>query len=64
LSAAALAPWPDDRPFDLVNVYQDLIAKKELAGFEVEQRFYEIGSPQGLAELDEMLRRQPLSVAS
>lgn len=64
LSAAALAPSPDDRPFDLVNVYQDLIAKKELAGFEVEQRFYEIGSPQGLAELDEMLRRQPISVAS
>lgn len=61
--AAALAPWPNEKPFDLVDVYQDLIGRKELAGFEVSQRFYEIGSREGLAELDAMLRREPLSVA-
>jgi NDP-sugar pyrophosphorylase family protein len=60
--AAALASCPDDRPFDLVEFYQDLIGRKELAGFEVSQRFYEIGSRQGLAELDAMLRRERLSV--
>ena len=27
----------------------------KLAGFEVGERFYEIGSPAGLAELDELL---------
>lgn len=60
--AEALASWPNDRPFDLAQVYQDLIGKKELAGYEVAQRFYEIGSPQGLAELDALLRRQQESV--
>jgi NDP-sugar pyrophosphorylase family protein len=60
LSAKALGPWADDKPFDLADVYRDLISRNELAGFEVEQRFYEIGSPEGLAELDAMLRRQQL----
>ena len=31
--------------------------KNQLAGYEVKQRFYEIGSPDGLAELDSLLRR-------
>jgi NDP-sugar pyrophosphorylase family protein len=35
--------------FDLATVYQDLLAKGDLAGFEVPTRFYEIGSPSGLA---------------
>jgi NDP-sugar pyrophosphorylase family protein len=45
--------------FDLATLYQQLVAKNQLAGYEVTQRFYEIGSPEGLAELDEFLRRQP-----
>jgi len=40
-----------------------LVARNELAGYEVTQRFYEIGSPQGLAELDAMLRARSLSAA-
>jgi NDP-sugar pyrophosphorylase family protein len=35
---------------DLAGIYQDLLAKDELAGFEVSQRFYEIGTPAGLDE--------------
>jgi NDP-sugar pyrophosphorylase family protein len=62
LHATALAPWPNDSPFDLAQVYQDLIGKKELAGYEVAERFYEIGSPEGLAELDALLRSQQESV--
>jgi NDP-sugar pyrophosphorylase family protein len=62
LDAKALAPWPDGKAFDLADVYRDLIARNELAGYEVEHRFYEIGSPEGLAELDAMLRSQQLSV--
>jgi NDP-sugar pyrophosphorylase family protein len=62
LDSKALAPWPDDKAFDLADVYRDLVSRNELAGFEVEQRFYEIGSPEGLAELDAMLRNQQLSV--
>jgi prepilin-type processing-associated H-X9-DG protein len=40
----------DNEAFDLVSVYQDLLARDELAGFEVPGRFYEIGSPVGLNE--------------
>jgi len=57
-----LGSWPNDKPFDLADVYQELVATDELAGYEVEQRFYEIGSPEGLAELDEVLRREQLSI--
>jgi NDP-sugar pyrophosphorylase family protein len=62
LDSKTLAPWPDGKAFDLADVYRDLVSRNELAGFEVEQRFYEIGSPEGLAELDAMLRSQQLSV--
>ena len=58
LRSEALARWPEERPFDLAEVYQDLISRKELAGYEVTQRFYEIGSQKGLAELDALLRSQ------
>jgi NDP-sugar pyrophosphorylase family protein len=35
---------------DLADVYADLLEKGELAGLEVRERFYEIGSPAGLEE--------------
>ena len=50
LRAQSLASYPDDRPTDLSDVYEDLLARGQLVGFEVEQRFYEIGSPAGLEE--------------
>jgi NDP-sugar pyrophosphorylase family protein len=56
LSAESLASWPDDEPFDLADVYKDLLLKQQLSGYEVTERFYEIGSPEGLAELDAFLR--------
>jgi prepilin-type processing-associated H-X9-DG protein len=40
----------DDEAFDLADVYQDRLAHDDLAGFEVPDRFYEIGSPRGLEE--------------
>jgi NDP-sugar pyrophosphorylase family protein len=40
---------------DLAAVFHDLSLAGELAGLEVFQRFYEIGSPQGLAELERHL---------
>ena len=46
---------PDDAPFDLADTLEGLSRKGELAGYEVSQRFYEIGSPSGLAELDRVL---------
>lgn len=48
-------------PADLAVVYQRLLDEGELAGFEAPQRFYEIGSPRGLAELREFLTGGPLT---
>ena len=50
LQAKALDSYPIDQPFDLATVYQDLVARQQMAGYEVANRFYEIGSHKGLEE--------------
>ena len=55
LRAEAFAPWHADQGFDLAEVYESLIAKGQLAGLEVQERFYEIGSREGLSETDHLL---------
>jgi len=50
LQARVFKAYPPDTVIDLASIYQDLIAKGELTGFEVAERFYEIGSPDGLEE--------------
>jgi NDP-sugar pyrophosphorylase family protein len=52
----AFADFPRDEPVDLADVQKALVARGDLAGYEVRERFYEIGSPSGLAELDRKLR--------
>lgn len=52
LSAEVLATYPDDHPFDLAEVYRTLSMQGRLAGMEVKQRFYEIGSHSGLKEAE------------
>jgi len=42
---------PDDTAYDLARLYQFLLGKGELAALEVDERFYEIGSVEGLEEL-------------
>jgi len=54
--AEAFAGYPEDRPLDLAQVYQDLLAKNDLTGYEVTERFYEVGSPQGLADTEEHVK--------
>lgn len=58
LSAAALRRYDDGRPLDLAEVYRDLLAERQLAGYEVHERFYEIGSPAGLAETRARIQRR------
>lgn len=41
--------------FDLEELFSAVVAQKEMAGYEVTERFYEIGSKSGLAELREYL---------
>lgn len=43
---------------DLAALYRVLAARGELCGFEAHERFYEIGSPQALAETDWFLRHE------
>ena len=46
---------PAGEVWDLSAVQHRLAADGRMAGFEVHQRFYEIGSPKGLAELETAL---------
>jgi NDP-sugar pyrophosphorylase family protein len=41
---------------DLATLYQDLLADGDLAAFEAAERFYEIGSVEGIRELAEVLQ--------
>jgi NDP-sugar pyrophosphorylase family protein len=49
-TAKAFDRVPAEQAFDLADLYQAILADGELAGLEISQRFYEIGSPEGLAE--------------
>jgi NDP-sugar pyrophosphorylase family protein len=53
----AFDAFPRDRVVDLEEVQKALLARGELAGYEVATRFYEIGSHAGLQELDRLLRK-------
>jgi len=50
LRSEVFAPYPVGEPIDLEAVYRGLLARGELAAFEVTHRFYEIGSHEGLEE--------------
>ncbi|MGH2692808.1 MAG: nucleotidyl transferase, partial [Actinomycetota bacterium] len=50
LPIAAFEAFPPDRAFDLEEVLSGLVAARELAAFEVQERFYEIGTPESYAE--------------
>jgi NDP-sugar pyrophosphorylase family protein len=54
--ASVFEKFPADEKFDLADVMQKLVQEKQLAGYEVSERFYEMGSPAGLAELETLLQ--------
>ena len=54
--AGAFDGFPRDAVVDLAEVQKSLVARGQLAGYEVKERFYEIGSPEGWRELDQLLR--------
>ena len=55
----AFEEWPSDQPFDLAAVMTRLVERQQMAGWEVKERFYEIGSHEGLEELNVLLASQP-----
>ena len=56
LRAEVIAGKPADTVFDLADIYAELARGGDLTGYEVNTRFYEIGSPAGLRETDALLR--------
>ena len=54
--APVFKAYTSDQPFDLAEVMGRLVHERQLAGYEVRERFYEIGSPAGLAELESLLQ--------
>ena len=58
LQATVLGHYPDSEPFDLSKVYNELSMAQQLAGYEVFDRFYEIGSIQGIADTQTYLLQQ------
>jgi len=61
VSPIILEEIPDGQPYSLDNLYHRLAGEGGLAGYEVFQRFYEIGSPKGLEELRFKLAPQALT---
>jgi N-acetyl-alpha-D-muramate 1-phosphate uridylyltransferase len=57
LSHDVFARYPGADIIDLSDICRDLSLSGDLAGLEVEQRFYEIGSRQGIADMEEFLAR-------
>ena len=59
LRRESVAELPAGQPSDLADLYSRLVAEGRMAGHEVFQRFYEIGTPAGLAETERYLRERP-----
>jgi N-acetyl-alpha-D-muramate 1-phosphate uridylyltransferase len=55
LRADVLRGYSAGTPFDLADVFSTLAGEGRLAGFEVRERFFEIGSAQGLADTERYL---------
>jgi MurNAc alpha-1-phosphate uridylyltransferase len=58
LRREVVAGIPEGMPLGLHAVQQDLANRKRLRAYVARERFHEIGSPGGLAELDEYLRKR------
>lgn len=57
LEAAAVGARPAGGVWDLADLYRDLAQEQRLAGYEVAERFYEIGSHAGILETEAFLQR-------
>jgi NDP-sugar pyrophosphorylase family protein len=55
LKRSALNEMPDDRPVDLAELYTRMVDEGRMVGFEVTNRFYEIGTPASLEEARQYL---------
>ncbi|MBI4057282.1 MAG: NTP transferase domain-containing protein [Elusimicrobia bacterium] len=57
LRREALSLIPSDRPSSQDQLWSQLISRRELLSFETSQRFYEIGSLEGLEEFRQLMEK-------
>ena len=57
LKKSTLSLVSPNQVYSLDELYQQLIPREELLAYEVNERFYEIGSPGGLAEFREVVSK-------
>lgn len=62
LHRRAFEPFASQSVFDLALVYEDLVSRRQLLGFEVTNRFFEIGSIQGIEDLESHLKKKSPNV--
>jgi NDP-sugar pyrophosphorylase family protein len=48
---------PEEEPYNLEELYRTLISEEEMSAFEVKQRFYQIGSFEGLEEFKNLVEK-------
>ncbi len=53
-----LSDFPSHTPFLLDKIFQRLISKGELLAFETKQRFFEIGSSEGLSDFKKLILKK------
>lgn len=54
---AAFDGFPREAAVDLSDIQKALLERGQLAGFEIRERFFEVGSHSGLRELDRLLKK-------
>ena len=63
-SSTVFEAIPTGEVRDLAEIYQDLVGTGELAAYEVEERFYEIGSELGIRDLEQYLAKRQTHLAN
>jgi NDP-sugar pyrophosphorylase family protein len=58
MAPVSLQLVPENHTYSLEDLFIRLIEKEELLAFEVNDRFYEIGSPQGLKDFEAFIKEQ------
>ncbi len=61
LRRSAAERIPPARQYDLADLYSGLVAERQMIGFEVTNRFFEIGTPASLAECANIWVRNSIS---
>ena len=56
LNKEALNLIPESPPYPLDELFPRLIEMEELLAYEVKERFYEVGSPQGLEDFEQYIK--------